>query len=97
MSLALAIEFNNAGALLTRLGMPDAIRAGAGKLEGDVGWRGSPFSIDFASLNGALRLNAAKGQFLKAGAGSGSSIKISTIVGSVDVNVLMLEHLNFEM
>ncbi len=79
MNLALAIEFSNAGALLTRLGIPDAVRAGAGKLDGEISWRGSPFSLDFASLTGTLRLSAAKGQFLKANAGAGRLLGVMSL------------------
>lgn len=79
MNLALSIEFSNAGALLTRLGIPDAVRAGAGKLDGEVSWRGSPFSLDFPSLNGQLRLNASKGQFLKANAGAGRLLGVMSL------------------
>jgi uncharacterized protein (TIGR02099 family) len=79
MTLALAIDFANAGALLTRLGIPEAVRAGAGKLDGEVSWRGSPFSLDFASLNGTLRLSAAKGQFLKAKTGAGRLLGVMSL------------------
>jgi uncharacterized protein (TIGR02099 family) len=79
MNLALSIDFNNAGALLTRLGIPDAVRAGAGKLDGEINWRGSPFGIDFNSLNGQLRLNAAKGQFLKANTGAGRLLGVMSL------------------
>ncbi|MCA3220255.1 MAG: TIGR02099 family protein [Burkholderiales bacterium] len=79
MNLALAIDFSNAGALLTRLGIPEAVRAGAGKLEGEVDWRGSPFALDFNSLNGQLRLSAAKGQFLKASTGAGRLLGVMSL------------------
>jgi uncharacterized protein (TIGR02099 family) len=79
MNLALTIDFNNAGALLTRLGIPEAVRGGTGKLDGEINWRGSPFGIDFNSLNGQLRLNAAKGQFLKANTGAGRLLGVMSL------------------
>jgi len=69
MALKLQIEFANAGNLLARFGVGDAIRGAQGKLEGTVQWRGSPFTIDYPTLTGSLKLNCASGQFLKAGAG----------------------------
>jgi uncharacterized protein YhdP len=64
MSMGFTVEFDNAGALLGRLGFADALRNGQGKLEGEIAWRGSPFSIDYPSLSGKLTLVTDKGQFL---------------------------------
>ncbi|MEY4976667.1 MAG: hypothetical protein RIQ97_1862, partial [Pseudomonadota bacterium] len=36
------MDVGDAGALLTRLGTPDALRGGTGQLEGAVSWQGSP-------------------------------------------------------
>jgi len=66
MSLAVTLEVVNAGNLLARFGTPGAIRNGTGKVTGTLSWLGSPFSIDYPSLSGDLRLNIDKGQFLKA-------------------------------
>lgn len=51
--------------LLARLGYPDALRRGSATLEGNVSWNGSPFSIDYPSLAGTLKIEAANGQFNK--------------------------------
>lgn len=79
MSLAFALEFNNAGALLTRLGIPGALRGGQGRIEGDLGWRGSPFAIHFPTLAGNLKLSTNKGQFLKADAGAGRLLGVLSL------------------
>lgn len=79
MALTLTLDFSDGGALLTRLGLPGALRATAGKLEGDIAWRGSPFSLDLPSLSGALRLTADKGQFLKADAGVGRLLGVLSL------------------
>jgi uncharacterized protein (TIGR02099 family) len=79
MSLKLALDFSNGGALLARLGIPDALRGTSGRLEGDIAWRGSPFVIDFPSLSGALKLNAEKGQFLKADTGAGRLLGVLSL------------------
>lgn len=79
MTLALSLDFGNAGALLGRLGIPDAVRGGSGKLDGELSWRGSPLSIDYPSLGGRLQLSAAKGQFLKADAGAGRLLGVMSL------------------
>jgi len=63
MSFVLAVK--DSGGLLTRLGTPDAIRYGEGRLEGQVTWQGSPITLDYASLSGKLNMDIQKGQFLK--------------------------------
>ena len=63
------LEMADAGALLVRFGMPDVIRRGRGSLAGEVDWRGSPLSLDAASLGGQLHIEVASGQFLKADPG----------------------------
>jgi uncharacterized protein (TIGR02099 family) len=79
MSLALDVEFGNAGRLLARLGIPDAIRNGAGSLKGDISWLGSPFSIDYPTLGGKLQLQTNKGQFLKADAGAARLLGVMSL------------------
>ncbi|MDM0044656.1 YhdP family protein [Variovorax dokdonensis] len=59
-------DIRDAGALLGRLGMKDVLRRGQGSLGGQVSWRGSPFSLDYPSMDGNLHVDVQKGQFLKA-------------------------------
>ncbi|MEJ8812000.1 YhdP family protein [Variovorax ureilyticus] len=63
------LEIADAGGLLGRFGMKDVVRRGRGRLEGDVSWNGSPFSLDYPSLAGQLQINVESGQFLKADPG----------------------------
>lgn len=63
------LDINDAGDLLTRLGMKDVIRRGKGKLEGQVAWIGSPLSPDYPSMGGAFKVGVESGQFLKADPG----------------------------
>ncbi|MDL1863286.1 TIGR02099 family protein, partial [Betaproteobacteria bacterium PRO7] len=79
MTMAMSLEFGNAGALLGRLGIPDAVRNGSGKLDGELSWRGSPLAIDYPSLSGKLQLATAKGQFLKADAGVGRLLGVISL------------------
>ncbi|VTU38156.1 YhdP family protein [Variovorax sp. RA8] len=60
------LDIADAGGLLGRFGMKDVIRAGRGRLEGQVHWSGSPFALDYPSLGGQLKIDVESGQFLKA-------------------------------
>lgn len=79
MALDLALEFSDAGKLLARLGIPDAVRGGEGTLSGRVSWRGAPLAIDYPTLAGHLELAANKGQFLKADAGAGRLLGVLSL------------------
>lgn len=63
------LDVGDSGALLNRLGMKDVVRGGRGKLEGQVAWMGSPLSLDYPSMSGAITVNVESGQFLKADPG----------------------------
>lgn len=79
MTLHFNLNTDNAGVTLERLGVKNALRNGASKLDGQVQWRGSPFNIDFPSLNGQLSLVSEKGQFLKADPGVGRLIGVLSL------------------
>jgi len=68
-SMDFKLEITDAGGLLTRFGMKDLVRRGRGRLEGELDWRGSPFSLDHPSLGGQLKIDVEQGQFLKADPG----------------------------
>ncbi|MDH6591930.1 uncharacterized protein (TIGR02099 family) [Variovorax sp. TBS-050B] len=68
-AMTFRLEIADAGDLLARFGMPGVLRRGSGRLEGEVNWRGSPFSLDYPSLGGQLQVNVGAGQFLKADPG----------------------------
>lgn len=63
------LDVGDSGALLSRMGMNDVVRGGRGKFEGQVAWIGSPLSLDYPTLSGAVTANVASGQFLKADPG----------------------------
>jgi uncharacterized protein YhdP len=67
--LGFTVNSGNVGGLLDRLGIKGAVDHGSATLKGDINWRGSPLSLDYSSLAGTLRLDASKGQFLKADPG----------------------------
>ncbi|HET7061221.1 MAG TPA: AsmA-like C-terminal region-containing protein, partial [Nitrosospira sp.] len=61
----LFLESNDIGKFLTRLGLPERIKRGRGRLEGSFSWNGVPQSIDYATLTGSFRITARNGQFPK--------------------------------
>ena len=79
LALDFTLEAYDAGKLLDRLGFPATVRAGSGKLEGNVAWDGSPLAIDYPSLSGNVVLRAVKGQFLKAEPGVGKLLGIMSL------------------
>jgi uncharacterized protein (TIGR02099 family) len=76
MYLKLAIRCTNVGGMLDRFGLAGHVKNGSGKLEGELSWLGSPFSIDFPTLSGQLRLSAEKGQVLQLDAGAGRLLAV---------------------
>ncbi len=63
------LESSDVGALLDRFGVVKTVKNGTAKMSGNVGWNGGPTAIDFATMTGRLKLEADKGQFLKADPG----------------------------
>ncbi len=64
-NLVYTLHIADAGELLNRFGFANVLRGGNGKMEGEIRWKGLPFSLDIPSLNGQLNLDLANGQFLK--------------------------------
>ena len=61
----LTVEASDIGLFLARLGHPDRVKRGSGKLEGVLSWSGSPQSVDYPTLSGSFKVNARRGQFPK--------------------------------
>lgn len=68
--LNFVMDVRDSGQLLNRLGTPNAVRDGHGRLEGQVSWAGSPITLDYATMGGKLNLSIEKGQFLKTDPGA---------------------------
>ena len=73
------LQLADSGALLARLGTPNAVRGGKGELSGQVAWLGSPFSIDYPSLAGQVKVAIDAGQFLKADAGAARLLSVLSL------------------
>lgn len=67
--LDFTLQIQDSGELLDRLGFKGALRQGKGRMAGQVGWQGSPFSPDYNSMSGQFNINLERGQFLKADPG----------------------------
>ena len=65
--------------LLARIGHPDAVRRGSASLSGNLSWNGSPFTIDYPTLNGSFKLDASGGQFVKLEPGVGRLLGILSL------------------
>ncbi len=68
-SMNFRLDVTDSGELLKRFGMADLIRRGKGRLEGQIGWAGSPLSLDYPSLAGQFNVAMESGQFVKADPG----------------------------
>jgi uncharacterized protein YhdP len=73
------LDVTDAGALLTRLGTPDALRGGSGQLEGAISWRGSPLALHYPSMSGQFGVKMGRGQFLKADAGAAKLLGVLSL------------------
>lgn len=81
------LDVGDVGKYLDRMGFPRTVQRGSAKLEGDVGWAGSPQSIDFPTLTGNLSLEAQKGQFLKAEPGVAKLLGILSLQSWVTLDL----------
>ncbi|MDR1936561.1 MAG: TIGR02099 family protein [Candidatus Accumulibacter sp.] len=72
--LSFKLDSGDVGGLLARLGYPGTVRAGTARLDGQLAWNGAPTEIDYASMSGELKLEAAKGQFLKLDPGAAGKL-----------------------
>jgi uncharacterized protein (TIGR02099 family) len=57
------IASDDVGRTLEAFGLADQIEGATAELKAELAWNGAPADIDYASLNGSLELNAAKGRF----------------------------------
>ncbi len=75
----LQLEIRDAGKILARSGYPNTVKGGSGKLEGNLSWAGNPNEFKYATLDGSLKLDTNKGQFLKMDPGMGKLLGILSL------------------
>lgn len=75
----LLLEISDAGKILARSGYPKTVKGGSGKLAANLSWAGTPGKFNYATLDGALKLDTGKGQFLKMDPGVGKLLSILSL------------------
>jgi len=78
-SLNFHLDIHDAGNLLARLGMEGVLRRGAGQLEGEIDWIGSPLSPDWRSMHGTMHIQMESGQFLKVDPGLAKLLSVLSL------------------
>ncbi|HEY8024217.1 MAG TPA: YhdP family protein [Burkholderiaceae bacterium] len=78
-NLVYALKLTDAGHMLERLGFPNVLRNGAGQMDGEITWRGVPYTLDSASLSGRVKLDVGKGQFLKGDPGAAKLLGVLSL------------------
>ncbi|MBI4939101.1 MAG: TIGR02099 family protein [Nitrosomonadales bacterium] len=73
------LEISDAGKILARSGYPNSVKNGSGKLEAAFTWSGGPDDFSYATLDGMLKLDTGKGQFLKIKPGIGKLLGILSL------------------
>lgn len=77
--LNLLLEISDAGKILARSGYPNTVKNGSGKLAANLAWTGSPAEFNYDTLDGTLKLDTGKGQFLKMDPGFGKLLGILSL------------------
>jgi uncharacterized protein (TIGR02099 family) len=75
----LSLQISDAGKILARSGYPNAVKNGSGKLAANLSWAGNPGEFNYATLDGMLKLDTGKGQFLKMEPGIGKLLSILSL------------------
>ncbi len=78
-NLNFQLDIGDAGRLLDRLGFPDTLKRGKGRMSGDITWNGVPYALDIPSLAGKIELNVAAGQFLKQDPGAAKLLGVLSL------------------
>jgi len=78
-SLNFNLNIIDAGKLLDRFGFAGTLKGGKGYLNGDIAWKGLPYSLDLPSLSGQITLSVDKGQFLKQDPGAAKLLGVLSL------------------
>lgn len=79
MQLDFVLNAQSLEKMLARLGYANALKRGRATLSGNIGWQGTPLSIDYPSLNGELKVEASNGQFYTLEPGAGRLLGILSL------------------
>lgn len=78
-TLDLSMQASDVGRYLDRVGYPGLVRGGEARVSGTLAWNGPPTAIDYPSLAGEVRLEAANGRFLEIDAGVGKLVSLMSL------------------
>ncbi len=78
-AIAFQLAVDDAGRLLDRMGREGTVRGGQGRLDGNVGWIGSPLSPDLSTLSGLMSVDIERGQFLQIEPGAGRLLGVLSL------------------
>jgi uncharacterized protein (TIGR02099 family) len=73
------LDIHDFGKLLARFGMAGVLRNGQGRIEGQIGWLGSPLSPDYPTMTGQMNVNMQTGQFLKTDPGPAKLLNVLSL------------------
>ncbi len=79
VSLAVAFKTDSLGDTLDDLGYGKLVAGTAGKIDGTLAWRGTPFSMAWASLSGQFEAAFEAGRFLKIDPGAGKLVGLFSL------------------
>ncbi|MBI5919393.1 MAG: TIGR02099 family protein [Nitrosomonadales bacterium] len=96
-----SLQINDAGKLLDRSGYPKTVKQGSGKLDGHFSWTGGPGQFNYLTLDGNLKLETGKGQFLKFEPGIGKLLSVLSLQSlpkriTLDFNDVFSEGFQFD-
>ena len=77
--LKLMLDISDAGKILARSGYPNTVKGGSGRLTADLSWAGPPDKFSYTTLDGSLKLDTGKGQFLKMDPGAGKLLSVLSL------------------
>ena len=77
--LDVTLDAKDAGAFLTRMGYPDAIKGAPTVIRGQLAWSGSPAEFDYPTLTGSIRVDVGRGRFTKIEPGIGKLLGVLSL------------------
>ena len=78
-ALEFRLDVTDVGAFLARMGYPDHVKGGRGRVQGSLEWAGDPVSLDYATLGGKLEMQVDDGQFLEIEPGIGKLVSLMSL------------------
>ena len=101
VSFGFLVEANSVERFLSRFGFAGAFRGGKAKMIGNLSWEGTPFGMDYPSLDGTCSLDAGSGRINKLEPGFGRLLGVLGMQTlrrrlSLDVSDIFNEGLAFD-